>query len=275
MGEWYNVNTALPKLTEAQNTELRENINEVLLDSVWDAETNRTCGTNLKIPFLAGKYPTPPKMLMDIYLTDKNVSDFKSCDTFVILLTILVDVQDTIGHANILYIRKEDAKIFWIEPQYSTEGHPYEEFLLPFIDAIQARLGIQSYTRIQPQGTCIQAVARDQNCVFWSLLLYVMVLTKQAETTEEATKIILARFKPGDELRNFIDSAKSTMYDNYIKAKTETSTAGKRRRQWVLSTENQSLPRKTRRLRRRPSKTKSRRSKSARRMRSRELRRSK
>ena len=274
MGEWYRVDESLPLLTAEQNVEITMNIQDIYLDTLFDETGSHRCGAILKVPLLAADIATHPEVYVDAFLVDDVVTSFNKCDAFVIFLNIILRAEDKEGHANILYFRKSDKTIFWIEPQISGT-HQYTEYVLPFVDAIKKRLNIVDYKTIHPEGTCIQAVAKDKNCVFWSFLLYLLILRGEAKTAEEATKMILQKFPTPELLRNYIEKMKSGLYKQYKESKTDPSVAGKRHSPWVLSTvsQRQSRHRKTRR-KHRPSKSRSKHLKSVKRTQKRASRRS-
>lgn len=265
MGEWYAVDPSLPKLTEQQSTWLRKRVRNKLL-------SHRKCGTVVSATLPSESIEAEVR----IFINEDVKKEFQACADYLIFLNVSTGADaagQVTGHQNALYIRKSDKKVFWIEPQHSESTGSLEEEVRPFIDEIIKQLGIADYTLVVPEETCVQAVAEDNNCVFWSMLLYQLIMEGKADTTGQASKIVLGRFKTPEELRTFVEQLKSTWY-YHVFQKTDVPTAGKRKSPWVPSTESLARSRSSRRTtrRRQTSKSKSRRLTSARHTRKHKLR---
>jgi len=194
---------------------------------------------------------------------------------FFVISVRIVPIGYNVGHQTLLVFNKERKKCIVVEPQLVLEN------VVGLYSQLLARLGLE-YEVEKPLEQCVQAVAKDRNCMFWSLLLLTRYIKDNATSLDEVSKKILAENPTPEALKRVIDVFKHELYHTQgalppvtvpspgapvlvggKKTKLMRSKVGAIK--WASSTESRSHKR-TRRLRR-VQKSKSRSSKSARRTR--------
>lgn len=151
-----------------------------------------------------------------------------SNDLFIINLTVfpLYYTTNYAGHQNILVISKARGVIYWIEPQ-STVDETYETSMIKSIKKLVTEIGMINPTVINPVETCPQAIAGDQNCMFWAyIILFLILLNPQERDHNALIKKFMEKYPTKEVLTSYINGLKLFMSDPE-KYKT---TAGKRRK---------------------------------------------
>lgn len=128
---------------------------------------------------------------------------------FVVSVRIL-EIGNPQSHQTILLFDKEKKECIAIEPHISS---PYVMQLYKFF---LERVGLTEYTLIEPPEVCVQAVAKDKNCMFWSLILITRYLEENFPTINAVHKAIMDTHPTDKELKIYVDAFK---YDLHKKAK--------------------------------------------------------
>jgi hypothetical protein len=176
------------------------------------------------------------------------------CSSRYFLVSARLDeIGSQIGHQTILLFDKEKKECIVIEPQL------HMPHVIDLYQKLFKRLDIVGYTIVEPPDLCVQAVAKDRNCMFWSLLLVTRYLQGKFTSIKDVHKTILSEHPTTEDLKKHVDTFK---YDLHKKGKDlELPKGGKR---WGISMANRN---RRRTHQRRPRKTNSRNLKSARRTR--------
>ena len=260
MDEMYNIDPSIPNLTEKESQWLKRNVRyDYLVMTMMSEEMKITCGGEVPVYLEDDEQDVE----YDILISDKDVEKVRRCPKYLLFLNIMRVTPGLPGHQNAMFIDSTAKKVFWIEPQFSEEIKSFTDRVRQHVVGLMKRLKIEDYTLVVPEDTCIQIVAEDKNCVFWSIILFELIVYGQATDTNDATKKILKMYPTKEKLRDFIENIKSRMY-RAIRGKTNSFGGKKRLSSWGPYTENLNLHRRTRRYRQ-LYKTKSRYSRNAKR----------
>jgi hypothetical protein len=160
-----------------------------------------------------------------VYITALNENDFitmkqefKQCTNlqyFVPLSTFRV--YDEVGHQNLLLFNKDDKRVTWIEPQY--ENVEYYKQTAPLITDIVNRLlnlfelTTENYSIELPTKPCPQSVTKDDNCMFWTLMLTFYLMLNPKSTIDEVSSAVLKKFPTKELLSQHIQNFKVGAYN--------------------------------------------------------------
>lgn len=159
------------------------------------------------------------------------------CEKPHFLLSIrIVAIGSKVGHQTILVFDKTKKECIVIEPQVRME-----RVMTIYTDLLN-RLGLTEYNLIEPSEQCVQAVAKDKNCMFWSLLLVTKYIQGSFPSIDAVSKSILADHPTPESLKTYIDQFKAELYKNEFAPGLSKGA----KRQWASSTANRSKKRRKR-----------------------------
>ena len=164
----------------------------------------------------------------DLQVIKNKYKECLSTDLFIVNLTVfpLYYTLNYAGHQNILVISKARGVVYWIEPQ-TTVDQTYEASMIKSIKKLVTEIGMPNPTVINPVETCPQAIASDQNCMFWAyVILFLILLNPQERDHNNLIKKFIEKYPTKETLSSYINGLKLFMLDPE-KYKT---TAGKRRK---------------------------------------------
>lgn len=219
---------------------------------------------------------TIPRMFKNQSKEDVSTTTLflEQCEKRYFTLSVrIVPLGDAISHQTLLLFDKDQKRCIVVEPE------TYVSNISRLYSNLLQRLELNEYTLIEPAEQCVQAVADDKNCMYWSLYLLTRYIREGASNIDEISKKTLAENQTPEALKVVINNFKRELYRGTLPPvqvpsqgapvvpggkKTENMSSKVGRNQWVTSTGSRSHKR-TRRLRRRhPQKNRSKSSKNAR-----------
>lgn len=129
------------------------------------------------------------------------------------------------SHANILVIAKNRGIVYWIEPQ-TTVNPKYEELMIKSIKDLVAEIGMPGATVINPVEVCPQAVTQDRNCMFWSYVIFLLIMLNPQERDHNVLiKNFMEKYPTKELLEGYINGLKRFLFSMAFR-----SGSGRRRR---------------------------------------------
>lgn len=154
---------------------------------------------------------------------DDNVSDsrslFQECpgDQYFYVPFEVVPVEEKYSgsHANGLILSKAKGTVMRIEPAYKLDttralDQKINEGMIKFANEI----GLKDPTWVEFEATCPQAITVDDNCIFWTLLLFKTVLENLNKDPNVVVKELST--KPKEELSALIEGFKTELRTKII-----------------------------------------------------------
>ena len=206
---------------------------------------------------------------------------------FFILSVALIPIGSLSGHQTVIIFDKEKKKCIAIDP----EG--YIRTFRTLCELLLERMAKSDYELVEQREQCVQAVAKDNNCMFWSLLLVANYMQGIFTSIDQVSASILKENPPPEELKVYVEGFKSRLFRQKTMSsevippaprpfltvlppsrgapvlvggkKTKGTRTNAKGGKWVASTESRSHRRSRRLLRRHPQKSRSRHSRNARR----------
>lgn len=203
------------------------------------SELNDSLKTQLELLFL----DVSDKLDLDFTIEHikKKFRECASNNYFVISLTAtplraLAEGESYITHSNILVIAKNRGIVYWIEPQ-TTINKTYEDSMISAIKTLVTEIGMVDPTVVNPVEVCPQAVTKDENCMFWSLTLFFLLLLNPQERDHNVLiKRFMEKYPTKEALEGYINGLKG-----HIKTAIDTQGAGRKQ----LTRKRRSKKRKT------------------------------
>lgn len=120
------------------------------------------------------------------------------------------------NHANGIFISKAKGTVFRIEPQYSSELNKEREDLIDkgVLDLVD-KIGLKNPTLKKITVDCPQSVVQDNNCVFWSTMIFEEVLKNMYKKDINSTIQELTS-KSKEELNDLIYKYKTDLFSNKV-----------------------------------------------------------
>jgi len=180
----------------------------------------------------------------------------KACQKrYFILSTRLVVIGTRVGHQTILLFDKQKKQCIIIEPKF-----PLKSVVKLYKQLLERIDGGKEYTLVEPCSQCVQAVAKDRNCMYWCLLLVTKYIQGSFPNIDAVSKAIMAEKPTAESLRKMIETFKYELFHK----NGPSSSLVKGGKPWATSMANRS---RRRHPRHRQRKTNSRSSRNARRTR--------
>jgi hypothetical protein len=125
---------------------------------------------------------------------------------FFVLSVRIVPIGYTVGHQTILVFDTEKKECIIVEPQIQLKS------VTVLYSKLLVRLGKSEYTLKDSPEQCVQAVANDRNCMFWSLFLLTKYIQGDGASIDEISKKTLAENPTPEALKSVIDTFKYELY---------------------------------------------------------------
>ena len=229
----------------------------VLSDLLLTLDEVRTYVENLGIPLMATEISKGFQEQKSTVLDSVSNSLNACTKRYFILSTRIVPIGSYAGHQTILLFDREKKECVIIEPKFPLKS------VVKLYKQLLERLGKdKEYTLVEPSEQCVQAIAKDRNCMYWSLLLVTKYIQGSFPTMDAVSKAIFAEKPTVESLRKMIETFKYELFHKNGPS-SPLVKAGKR---WATSMANRSRRRHRHRLYRQ-RKTNSRSSRNARRTR--------
>lgn len=173
------------------------------------------------ILLLSSRFQTDLAVDNDIVALKKKFRECAASNYFVVRLNLqrVYDPgkEQLIGHQNILVIAKNRGIVYLIEPQYSkdTSNTTYQKLLKSSIARFVEELGMASPTIVEPVETCPQAFINDDNCMFWALIIFFLLMLNP-QTTDH-NKLVLEfnkKYPTSEALTNYIHGFKFALFQS-------------------------------------------------------------
>ena len=129
---------------------------------------------------------------------------------FFVMSAILIPLGSLEGHQTIMLFDKEKGECLLVDPQ--TEPGQVNNSLLKLYKSLLERLGASHYKIVQQQEQCVQAVAKDNNCMFWSLLLIAKYMQGGFASIDSVSTFILKQNPTPEALKVYIEGFKSRLF---------------------------------------------------------------
>jgi len=155
---------------------------------------------------------------------------------FFILSTILIPIGDRQGHQSILLFDNEQRVCISLDPEASVPD------IVKLYTQLLKRLNRSDYRLIVQQEQCIQALVKDNNCMFWSLFLISKYIKGSYKTIDEISKDVIANTA---DLPSLIETFKQQLY----RQKRISDKQGGKHQWETFSLGNRKQQRRQRRLR--------------------------
>jgi hypothetical protein len=151
----------------------------------------------------------------DITNVKKSFKECASESLFVIKLTAVPLYRHIpkpgdpyVSHANILVIAKNRGIVYWIEPQ-TTVNPMYENLMISSIKKLVTDIGMVDPTVINPVEVCPQALTKDNNCMFWSYVIFLLIMLNPYERDHNVLiKRFMEKYSTKEALTSYIDGFK-------------------------------------------------------------------
>lgn len=183
------------------------------------------------------------------------------CENRYFLLSVrLVVIGSKVSHQTILAFDAEKKVCIVIEPKLRVQS------VVQLYQNLLERLKLTEFTLVEPPDTCVQAIAEDKNCMYWSLLLAARYLKGDATSIKDVSDSILKETGGKEGLKKYVNTFKRYLYESIRQNEIPLSESLKAGKRWATSMVNRSRRRHRRRLHRQ-RKTNSRSSRNARRTR--------
>lgn len=181
-----------------------------------------------KIQFQYNYYKSLLKLPANIEDIKKKFRECLSDNLFVVHLEVVpledIDIKQYTTHSNILVIAKNRGTVYWIEPQ-TTINPTYEKLMITSIKNLVAEIGMPDATIINPVEVCPQAVTQDRNCMFWTYVIFLLIMLNPQERDHN---IIINRFMEKyptkESLETYMNNFKRDLFSK------ANLSGGKRRR---------------------------------------------
>lgn len=125
-----------------------------------------------------------------------------------------------------LVISKNRGIVYWIEPQTNVVDDDYTKELNKSIKKIVEDLGMADPTIINPVEVCPQTIADDSNCMFWTYIIFILILLNPDKDHNLLVKQFLSKYPTKEALTRYVDGFKRTT----IEALSPQTPGGKRTR---------------------------------------------
>jgi hypothetical protein len=159
---------------------------------------------------------------------------------YFLLSTRIVLIGNYVGHQTILLFDREKKECVIIEPKFPIRS------VVKLYKQLLERLGKgKEYTLIEPNDQCVQAIAKDRNCMYWSLLLVTKYIQGSFPTIDAVSRSILAQKPTADDLRKMIETFKYKLFHK----NGPSASIAKGGKRWATSMANRSRRRHLRRHR--------------------------
>jgi hypothetical protein len=147
---------------------------------------------------------------------------FRECtgsNLFVIHVIVmpLSDIYEVPFHANMLVIAKNRGVVYWIEPQAEPgDSQVYTKELSNSIKRLVEDLGMPDPTIVNPVEVCPQAITNDENCMFWTYIIFMLILLNPQERDHnKLVKQFLEKYPTKEALTRYVDGFKRTFLDMF------------------------------------------------------------
>lgn len=156
----------------------------------------------------------------------KKFRECASSNYFTVYLSLkpLTDQLGTSAHANMLVIAKNRGVVYWIEPQTKLMEVNYTNELHKSIKKLVEDLGMADPTIINPVQVCPQTITGDLNCMFWTYLIFILILLNPNKDHNDLVKQFLSKYSTKELLTRYIDGFKRNTLE------TLAPSAGRRRK---------------------------------------------
>lgn len=225
----------------------------VLTDLLLTVDEVRTYVENLGIPLMATEISKSFQEQKTTVLDSVSKSLNACTKRYFILSARIVPIGNYVGHQTILLFDREKKECVIIEPKFPLKSvvNLYKQLL--------ERLGKdKEYALVEPSEQCVQTIAKDRNCMYWSLLLVTKYIQGSFPTIDAVSRTIFAGKPSAESLRAMIETFKYELFHK----NGPSSPLAKGGKRWATSMANRS---RRRHRRHRQRKTNSRSLKSARR----------
>jgi hypothetical protein len=196
------------------------------VDSLIQQNTNQLVKDNLT----AITTSLESKLNLPIDISDVK-KKFRECareSLFVVsLIAIPIDFNQSgvkeryILHQNILVIAKNKGIVFWIEPQTTIDPR-YEAAMIKSIKNLVTDIGMADPTVINPVEVCPQAVTKDNNCMFWAYVIFMLIMENPTEYDHnKLIKQFMEKYPTKESLEKYMNGFKRALI-------SALSTGGKR-----------------------------------------------
>jgi hypothetical protein len=153
----------------------------------------------------------------DINDVKQKFKDCASNNLFVVALTAFPlrklppGESVYVSHANILVIAKNLGKVYWIEPE--TTGSPaYEEKMKSSIKVLVNEIGLRDPEVVIPNTTCPQGLTNDTDCMFWSYVIFTLIMLNPQEKDHNVLiRNFMEKYPTKEALSQYINGFKTSV----------------------------------------------------------------
>ena len=163
------------------------------------------------------------KLFVSKLLDDDDISAirtvFRNCpgdQYFYIPMTIHpIEKVYSFSHANGILLNKAKGTVMRIEPEYSVgESAAVDLKIKEGILRLCNEIGLKDPTWVEFQTTCPQAIAKDKNCLFWSMFLFKTVVENLYKDPNVVIQEVSSKSK--EEVSTIIESFKKELVTKII-----------------------------------------------------------
>lgn len=158
--------------------------------------------------------------------------EFDKCTYFQYFIPLVTfNMYSNTSHQNLLIFNKNEHVITWIEPQFSGDKLNNNRIILikNTINSIKNFLITDKIERNKyqidiPSKPCPQSITLDKNCMFWTLLLTIILIENPNATIDEVSEAVLTKYPTANELAVFMRNFKSLLSSIMIGGKKQKKT---------------------------------------------------
>lgn len=148
----------------------------------------------------------------DIESVKKKFRECANQKLFIVPLVVTPIKDMSLGqvssHQNILVIAKNRGTVYWIEPE-TIQGINYQNAMIRSIKELVTTIGMVDPTVIIPSGTCPQGIVNDKNCMFWSLVIFELIMLNPDERDHSVLiQKFLQKYPTNEALNGYINGFK-------------------------------------------------------------------